>query len=367
MPVFQSVRGRKKSRERKRRGSRKPNDETREDPALHSLAFANRYDVKPIPKHRMPEQSIEPRMAYQLVHDELTMEFAPLRNMATFLSTWGEPEAVRLMKQCFGKNLADRDQYTELRKIESRCIDMLNDMFHANPADSPTGVSAVGSSEALMLGALVMKRRWQNSRRERSLSTDRPNLVMGAHVHVSWLKFANYFEVEPRIVPLKSDHMWLDGQMVESECDENTIGVVCVLGNTYTGHYDNVADINNMLTRLHEHRGWDIPIHVDAASGGFVAPFLYPDVKWDFRLPRVMSINVSSHKYGLVFPGAGFVLFRDKNTVPEELVYHVSYLGGDEPTFSFNFSRSSSQVRQYIWFDVMLRLIIICSHHTANI
>ncbi|MEU3878143.1 glutamate decarboxylase, partial [Streptomyces sp. NPDC029704] len=200
------------------------------------------------------------------------------------------------------------------------------------------------SSEACMLGGLALKRRWQHRRRAEGRPTDRPNLVMGINVQICWEKFADYFEVEPRYVPMEGDRYHLDAQHAAELCDENTIGVVAVLGSTFDGSYEPVAEICAALDELQQRTGLDVPVHVDGASGAMVAPFLDPDLTWDFRLPRVASINTSGHKYGLVMPGVGWALWRDADALPQDLVFHVNYLGGDMPTFALNFSRPGAQV-----------------------
>jgi glutamate decarboxylase len=202
-----------------------------------------------------------------------------------------------------------------------------------------------------MLGGLALKRRWQKARRAAGKPADKPNIVMGINVQVCWEKFANYFEVEPRLVPMEGDRFHLTGDEAVKLVDENTIGVVAVLGSTFDGSYEPVAEIAAALDRLQEETGLDVPMHVDGASGGMIAPFLDPDLEWDFRIRRVASINTSGHKYGLVFPGVGWVLWRDVAALPEELIYHVNYLGGDMPTFALNFSRPGAQiVAQYYMF-----------------
>jgi glutamate decarboxylase len=228
---------------------------------------------------------------------------------------------------------------------------MLADLWHApNPA-ATIGTSTTGSSEACMLGGLALKRRWQQRRRAEGQPTDKPNLVMSSGVQVCWEKFCDYWDVEPRRVPINWDHKVLDGSDLEQYCDENTIGVVAIMGVTYTGMYEPVDQIAAALDRIQLATGCDIPIHVDAASGGMIAPFCQPDLLWDFRLPRVASINTSGHKYGLVYPGLGWVVWREASLLPEDLIFRVSYLGGDMPTFALNFSRPGAQVLlQYYMF-----------------
>ncbi|EMF01384.1 glutamate decarboxylase [Streptomyces mobaraensis NBRC 13819 = DSM 40847] len=297
-----------------------------------------------VPRYAMPDGEMHPETAYQVVHDELMLDGNARQNLATFVSTWAEPQARRLMAECAEKNIIDKDEYPQTAELENRCVHMLAGLWHAEDPRHAVGCSTTGSSEAAMLGGLALKRRWQHKRRARSEPTDRPNLVMGVNVQICWEKFADYFEVEPRYVPMEGDRYHLTPDTAVELCDENTIGVVAVLGSTFDGSYEPVAGIAAALDDLQSRTGLDIPLHVDAASGGMIAPFLDPDLEWDFRLPRVASINTSGHKYGLVMPGVGWALWRDRDALPDDLVFHVNYLGGDMPTFALNFSRPGAQV-----------------------
>ena len=313
--------------------------------------FAQGAVLAPIPARRLPEGEMTSAAAYQIIHDELMLDGNARQNLATFVTTWMEPEAGRLMAECLPKNMIDKDEYPQTAEIEHRCVAMLADLWSAPDPSKAPGCSTVGSSEACMLGGLALKRRWQQARRAAGKPADRPNLVMGINVQVCWEKFANYFEVEPRFVPMAEGRFHLTGGEAVKLVDENTIGVVAVLGSTFDGSYEPVAEIAAALDRLQERTGLDVRIHVDGASGGMIAPFLDPELAWDFRLPRVASINTSGHKYGLVFPGVGWVIWRDEAALPEELMYHVNYLGGDMPTFALNFSRPGAQVvAQYYMF-----------------
>ncbi|ETW26102.1 glutamate decarboxylase [Mycobacterium gastri 'Wayne'] len=301
----------------------------------------------PVPALRLPEESMEPEAAYQFIHDELMLDGSSRLNLATFVTTWMDPEAGQLMAETFDKNMIDKDEYPATAAIESRCVSMVADLFHAeglrdDDATSATGVSTIGSSEAVMLGGLAMKWRWRAKTRDWKDRT--PNLVMGSNVQVVWEKFCRYFDVEPRYLPMEKGRYVITPEQVIDAVDEDTIGVVAILGTTYTGELEPVAEICAALDALAAGGGVDVPVHVDAASGGFVVPFLHPDLQWDFRLPRVVSINVSGHKYGLTYPGVGFVVWRGPEYLPEELVFRVNYLGGDMPTFTLNFSRPGNQV-----------------------
>lgn len=313
--------------------------------------YGSRVMAEPLPKYRLPEGSLPGAMAYQLVHDQLNLDMKPDKNLASFVTTWMEPEANRLIEESMRFNLANEEEYPHVIEIESRCVNMLARLFHADPRQQAMGVATIGSSEAVMLGGLAMKWHWRLLRRQAGLSTDRPNLVMGENVQVVWEKFCRYFDVEPRLIPVEPGRYITGAVDITRAVDEHTIGVCAILGTTFTGEFEPVAEICQVLDAVQAERGWDIPVHVDAASGGFVAPFLYPHLRWDFRLPRVCSINVSGHKYGLVYPGLGWVLWRDKTALPDDLVFHINYIGGEMPTFTLNFSRSSAPiVAQYYNF-----------------
>jgi glutamate decarboxylase len=292
-----------------------------------------------VPRYALPDGEMDPSTAYQVVHDELMLDGNARLNLATFVTTWAEPQAQRLMAECAEKNMIDKDEYPQTAELELRCVHMLARLWHAPDPRRVAGCSTTGSSEAAMLAGLALKRRWRHRG-----GTGRPNLVMGVNVQVCWEKFADYFEVEPRYVPMEGDRYHLSPERAVERCDENTIGVVTILGSTFDGSYEPVAEVAAALDDLQERTGLDVPIHVDGASGGMVAPFLDPDLVWDFRLPRVASINTSGHKYGLVMPGVGWALWRDAEALPDDLVFHVNYLGGRMPTFALNFSRPGAQV-----------------------
>ncbi|SDH12286.1 glutamate decarboxylase [Pseudonocardia oroxyli] len=301
-----------------------------------------------VPRNELSADGLDSDVAYQIVHDELMLDGNARLNLATFVTTWGEPHVRRLMADSLDKNMIDKDEYPRTAELEQRCVNMLGDLWHA---PEPVGCSTTGSSEACMLAGLALKRRWQHRRRADGLSTERPNIVMGVNVQICWEKFANYWDVEARLVPMSGERLHLGAAEAVALCDENTIGVVAVLGSTFDGSYEPVAEICAALDRLQAERGLDIPVHVDGASGAMIAPFCDPDLVWDFQLPRVASINTSGHKYGLVFPGVGWALWRDRAALPEDLVFRVNYLGGDMPTFALNFSRPGGQViAQYYQF-----------------
>jgi len=303
---------------------------------------ARRVLTEPVPKYELPASGMEPDLAYQLIHDELLLDGSARLNLATFVTTWMEPQAEKLMAECFAKNMIDKDEYPQTAEIENRCINIISRLFHA--PDEGAGVSTVGSSEAVMLAGLALKWRWRERMGAQGKAIDRPNMIMGSNVQVVWEKFCRYWDVEPRYLPMERDRYVITPEQVVAAADENTIGAVAILGTTYTGEFEPIADIHEALVQLNADKGWDVPLHVDGASGAFVAPFLHPNLVCDFRLPLVKSINVSGHKYGLVYPGVGWVMWRSHQDLPEELVFHVNYLGGDMPTFTLNFSRAGNQV-----------------------
>jgi glutamate decarboxylase len=318
-------------------------EHTNDDDAL-APAYAGRLNRAPTPKHRLPDVESPPAAVYRLIHDELLLDGSSRLNMATFVTTWMEPEADRLMAETFDKNMIDKDEYPQTAEIERRCVNIVANLFHAQGSGDAIGVSTIGSSEAVMLAGLAMKWRWRQRREAAGLATDKPNMVMGSNVQVVWEKFCRYWDVEPRYVPVTHDRFVVAPDDVMARVDENTIGVIPILGTTFTGEFEPIREIHDRVVAWNGEHGTDIPIHVDAASGGFVAPFLHPDLEWDFRLPQVKSINVSGHKYGLTYPGIGFVVWRSKEDLPEDLVFHVNYLGGDMPTFTLNFSRPGNQI-----------------------
>jgi glutamate decarboxylase len=304
-----------------------------------------------MPVHEIPSHGLGAETAYELISSELLLDGQARLNLATFVTTWMPSIAGRLMAETADKNMIDKDEYPQTAEIEARCVRILAGLWHSPETDQATGCSTTGSSEAAMLAGMALKWRWRARMQDAGKATDRPNLVMGANVQVCWEKFCRYWEVEPRLVPMEGDRYHLGADEAVAQCDENTIGVVAILGSTFDGSYEPVADIAAALDTLESDRGVDVPLHVDAASGGFVAPFIQPNLEWDFQIPRVQSINASGHKYGLVYPGVGWAIWRDREALPQDLVFDVNYLGGHMPTFALNFSRPGSEViAQYFMF-----------------
>ncbi|WP_257282908.1 glutamate decarboxylase [Endozoicomonas sp. SESOKO1] len=296
-----------------------------------------------MPKYKMPEKQQEPRHAYQIVHDELMLDGNSRQNLATFCQTWLDEEVHKIMDECVDKNMIDKDEYPQTAELESRCVHILADLWNSPSAMNTMGCSTTGSSEACMLGGIAMKWRWRQKMLSQGKPADKPNLICGP-VQICWHKFARYWDIELREVPLEGDRLVMTPEEAIKRCDENTIGVVPTLGITFTCAYEDVQAFSVALDKLQQDTGLDIPIHVDAASGGFLAPFCQPDLIWDFRLPRVKSINASGHKFGLAPLGVGWVVWRDKEELPEDLIFRVNYLGGDMPTFALNFSRPGGQI-----------------------
>ena len=326
-------------------------DESAGDTELEINPVYFREKSYTIPRYQLPEHGVLARTALQVVRDELILDGNARLNLATFVTTWMEPEAELLMAECAAKNMIDKDEYPQTAELERRCVNILSNLWHVTAGSAATGCSTTGSSEACMLGGMALLWRWRARRRAAGLDTAQPNLVMGSNVQVCWEKFCRYWQVEPRRVPMVPGRLHLGPAEAAAKCDENTIGVVAILGSTMDGSYEPVLEISQALDRLQAEHGCDVPVHVDGASGGFIAPFLQPDLEWDFRVPRVASINTSGHKFGLVYPGVGWVIWRDPDALPEDLVFMVNYLGGEMPTFALNFSRPGAQVAaQYFNF-----------------
>jgi glutamate decarboxylase len=317
---------------------------------LDDSVFAGQDLNKAVPKYRFPKRETRADDAFQIVSDELMLDGNSRQNLATFCQTWEEPQVHKLMELSIDKNMIDRDEYPQTAEIERRAVHMMADLWNAPEAANTAGSSAIGSSEACMMAGMAAKWRWREKRRAAGLPTDNPNMVCGP-VQVVWHKFAKYWDIEMREVLMSPGHYSMDAADMLERVDENTIFVVPTLGVTYTGEYELVKPLADALDKLQADTGLDVDIHVDAASGGFLAPFCAPDLLWDFRLPRVKSISSSGHKFGLAPLGAGWVIWRDKEELPDDLIFHVNYLGGDMPVFQLNFSRPAGQiVAQYYDF-----------------
>src|SRR5258708_2937831 len=306
--------------------------------------YAARALNNSVPRYELPAEEMAPNVAYSLIHDELILDGNSRLNLATFVTTWMEPEAERLMAETFDKNMIDKDEYPQTAEIEKRCVNILARLWHAPTSQEAVGTSTLGSSEAAMLCGMAMNWGWRERMRAQGKPADKPNLVMGANVQVCWDKFARYWEVEPRLVPIEPHRYHLNAEEAIKFCNENTIGVIAILGSTFDGSYEPIKEISAALDDLQSEKGLDIPLHIDSASGGFCATFLQPDLEWDFRLPRAVSINASGRKYGLVYPGVGWAIWRNPEALPDDRVFHVNYLGGDMPTFALNFSRPGNHV-----------------------
>jgi glutamate decarboxylase len=310
----------------------------------HSSTYSSRYFKEDVPKYEIPEKGMPANAAYQLVHDECYLNCNPAMNLSSFVTTWMEPEAEKIIMENIQQNFIDHNQYPQTEEIHNRCVNMLARLFHSPNEAKSIGSATIGSSEAVVLAGAAAKFRWRNRMKETGKPHDKPNMIFGADVQICWEKFAKFFDVEMRMIPMTKDCFTLTPEQVEANIDENTIMVTAILGTTFTGQNDPIREINDLLIRVKQEKGWDIPLHVDGASGGFITPFTDPDFEWDFRLERVKSINVSGHKYGLVYPGIGWVLFREESDFPEELIFYVNYLGGQMPTMTINFSRGSAMV-----------------------
>lgn len=317
----------------------------------NSPIFGSDLESRMAPKYEMPKKTSSGESAYQMVHDEAMLDGNSRLNMATFVTTWMDDYARRIMVENMDKNMIDKTEYPQTAMIERRCVNMIAKLWNSPEPPYCTGTSTVGSSEACMLGGIAALKRWQKRRRDKSLPTTKPNIVISSCMQIVWEKFAIYWDIEIRMVPVTQEKITLNVEDTIALCDENTICVVPIMGVTITGLNDDVEALDTALDRLNIKKGWEIPIHIDAATGGFILPFLNPELRWDFRLKWVLSISVSGHKFGLVYPGVGWIVWRDKKYLPKEMNFAVNYLGADVPSISINFSRPGNQVlAQYYQF-----------------
>lgn len=303
-----------------------------------------------IPKYKLSKLSMPPETAKGLIESLLLDEGNSRMNMATFCQTHMEKAATELMAETLDKNAIDKSEYPQTAELENRCVNILADLWHAPKNSEYLGTSTVGSSEACMLAGMAMKFRWRNQARELGIDVDtlkpRPNLVISSAYQVCWEKFCVYWDVELRTVPVTKEDLTLDLDHVLDYVDDHTIGIVGIQGTTYSGDYDNIKELNALVEKYNkEHKNLpQLVIHIDGACGGMLTPFTEPELQWDFRLSNVVSISTSGHKYGLTYPGVGWIIWRDKEYLPKELIFEVSYLGGEMPTMAINFSRSASQI-----------------------
>ncbi|KAJ7198624.1 pyridoxal phosphate-dependent transferase [Mycena haematopus] len=302
-------------------------------------------DAARAPKYTIPEVGIPSKAAYQLLHDETALDGNPLLNLASFVHTWMPEEANKLIMENINKNQVDLDEYPAATIIHNRCISMLADLWKAPKDCKAIGTSTAGSSEAIQLGGLAMKKRWQEARKAAGKDHYHPNIVFGSNAQVALEKFARYWDVEARLVPVNaSTNYVMDPKAALEFIDENTIGVMVILGSTYTGHFEDVQLMSDLLDDLEKRTGLDIPIHVDGASGAFIAPFAYPTYKWAFDVKRVHSINTSGHKFGLVYAGLGWIIWKDESMLHKDLIFELHYLGSVEYSFTLNFSKPASPI-----------------------
>jgi glutamate decarboxylase len=292
---------------------------------------------------KFPENEGRHDVIYQIVHDELFLDGNARQNLATFCQTWENEDLHKLMDLSISKNMIDKDEYPQTAELENRCVKMLADLWNSQSHENPIGTSTIGSSEACMLGGMAALHRWRARRKAAGLSIDKPNLICGP-VQICWHKFCRYWDVEMREVPMDRGRYFMDATEMLKRVDENTICVVPTFGVTYSGNYELVEPLAEALDDLQKRTGLDVDIHVDGASGAFLAPFCAPDIKFDFRVPRVKSISTSGHKFGLAPVGSGWVVWRDTSALPKELIFNVNYLGGEMPTFALNFSRPAGQI-----------------------
>ena len=307
--------------------------------------FGSEVMRDPAPAERIPLHRTRGAIAYQMVKDETFPQTQPRLNLATFVTTYMDDFGTKLMNEAVGINFIDETEYPRVAVMCGRCINMVANMWNTpEKGDWKTGAVGIGSSEACMLGGVAAWLRWRERRKAEGKTYDKPNLVMSTAYQVVWEKFCQLWQIEMRTVPITHEHPTLDIDAALKMCDENTICIVPIMGVTWTGMNDDVEALNAALDEYNAKTGYDIPIHIDAASGGFILPFLYPEKKWDFRLKWVYSISTSGHKYGLVYPGLGWVVWKDKKYLPKDMSFSVNYLGANISQVGLNFSRPAAQI-----------------------
>jgi len=323
-----------------------------------------------MPVNKLNKKSIPAQTAYRLIKDELIDEGNPRQNLATFCQTYMEPEATQLMAETMAVNAIDKSEYPKMTEIENRCVNIIANLWHA-PNGKAMGTSTVGSSEACMLGGMAMKFRWRDLAEKAGIDiiTRKPNLVISSAYQICWEKFCVYWDIEMHLVPIDEKHMSMNMDSVMSYVDDYTIGIVGILGITYTGKYDDIKKLDSLVEHYNKSAKVPIGIHVDGASGGLFTPFVDPELEWDFRLKNVISISASGHKYGLVYPGIGWVLWKKEEYLPKKLIFYVNYLGGEQATMAINFSRSGSQIigQYYIFVRYGMEGITLVQEHTQKI
>ena len=320
------------------------NQQKHNDDALTDI-FGSEQMLDPAPAQFIPKGKTRPEIAYQLVKDETYPQTQPRLNLATFVTTYMDEYATRLMNEAIDVNYIDETEYPRVAVMCGRCINIIANMWNTpEQSEWKAGALGIGSSEACMLGGVAAWLRWRKRRQAEGKPFDKPNLVMSTTFQVVWEKFCQLWQIEMRTVPVTLEHTTLDPQEALAACDENTICIVPIAGVTWTGLNDDIEALDKALDQYNQKTGYEIPIHVDAASGGFILPFLNPDEKWDFRLKWVLSISTSGHKYGLVYPGLGWVVWKDKKYLPEEMAFSVNYLGANITQVGLNFSRPAAQI-----------------------
>ncbi|MGL5616636.1 MAG: glutamate decarboxylase [Sarcina sp.] len=311
-----------------------------------SPIFGSIESDESMPRKKLHTDPMDPKIAYRLIKDELLNEGNARLNLATFCQTYMEDEAVQIMAETFDKNAIDKSEYPQTAAIEQRCVDIIADLWNVDKSENYLGTSTVGSSEACMLGGMAMKFSWRKRAKELGvdITKQRPNLIITSGYQVCWEKLCVYLDIELRAVPMTKENMAIDPEKVLDYVDDYTIGIVGLLGITYTGKYDDIVALDKLCEDFNNTHDQKLYLHIDGASGAMFSPFVNPELLWDFRLKNVVSISTSGHKYGLVYPGIGWVIWRDRKFLPEELIFEVSYLGGHMPTMAINFSRSASQI-----------------------
>lgn len=304
------------------------------------------------PNQFIPQHSTSEEIAYQMVKDETISQTQPKLNLATFVTTYMDDYATKLMNDAINVNYIDETEYPRIAVMAAKCLNIVANLWNTPEKNEwKTGALAIGSSEACMLGGVAAWLRWRERMEKLGKPFDKPNFVISSAFQVVWEKFSQLWMIEMRTVPITAKNPTLNIEEALKLCDENTICIVPILGVTWTGLNDDVEELDSALDKFNKDNDFEISIHVDAASGGYILPFTKPNLKWDFRLKWVLSISTSGHKFGLVYPGLGWVVWKDKKHLPGAMAFSVNYLGANITQVGLNFSRPASQVLgQYYQF-----------------
>eukprot|EP00511_Aplanochytrium_stocchinoi_P009187 CAMPEP_0204863496 /NCGR_PEP_ID=MMETSP1348-20121228/3354_1 /ASSEMBLY_ACC=CAM_ASM_000700 /TAXON_ID=215587 /ORGANISM="Aplanochytrium stocchinoi, Strain GSBS06" /LENGTH=570 /DNA_ID=CAMNT_0052013835 /DNA_START=95 /DNA_END=1807 /DNA_ORIENTATION=+ len=317
--------------------------------------YASRVCDESLQDDRLVEVGFPARYCLREVEDMHSLDFSQNLNTSSYVNVVAEPEEEEVALMGLKVNLADQTVYPASFRMHNKCVNIVANLWNCpkpkdfdNNGGTYAGAGTVGSTEACLLSGLALKFRWRKwyarkyNKSEEEVLSIRPNLVISTLYQAAWEKLFKYFDIIPKFVRPSYKEMKIDPEKVGALIDEHTMGVVCIMGNHYSGHYDRVDLVDAIVEKVNKEKGLEVGIHVDAASGGFVAPFQEYLPPWDFRLKNVMSISASGHKFGEAVCGTGWLVWRQKERLAEHVAISVSYLGGHADSYTLNFSRPAA-------------------------